>query len=59
MLFDRRGDFVYKFDGLTGHWDGTHDGRPCPQATYVYYIRYIDSKDNAWKTLTGTVSLIR
>lgn len=59
MLFDRRGDFVYRFDGLTGHWDGTHDGRPCPQATYVYYIRYIDSKDSAWKTLTGTVSLIR
>ncbi len=59
MVFDRRGDFVAKFNGLTDNWDGTHNGRPCPQASYVYYIRYIDSHDNAWKTLTGTVTLLR
>lgn len=59
VVFDRRGDLVTRFNGLTEHWDGTHNGRPCPQASYVYYIRYIDTHDKSWKTLYGTVSLIR
>ena len=48
-----------QFDGLTGSWDGTHEGVPCPQGTYVYYIRYMDNHDAAWKTVKGTVTLIR
>ncbi|MBR1835218.1 MAG: gliding motility-associated C-terminal domain-containing protein [Bacteroidales bacterium] len=67
-VFDRRGVRVAQFDGLTGHWDGTvksgkgdspTGGTPAPQGTYVYYIRYMDTHDAAYKTLTGTVTLIR
>jgi len=58
-VFDRRGERVAQFDGLTGSWDGTSEGRHCPQGTYVYYIRYIDTSDNSWKTHTGTVTLLR
>ena len=59
-VYDRHGERVARFDGLTGSWDGTADtGQPCRQGTYVYHIRYIDTHDNGWKTLTGTVTLLR
>ena len=58
-VFNRYGVHIAQFDGLTGSWDGTHDGVPCPQGTYVYYIRYMDNHDAAWKTIKGTVTLIR
>jgi gliding motility-associated-like protein len=58
-LFDRRGVKVAEFDGLTGDWDGTHDGIPLPQGSYIYYIRYRDTSVNGWKNLKGTVTLIR
>ena len=66
-VFDRRGIRVAQFDGMTGSWDGTVNapnnsssgGTPAPQGTYVYYIRYMDTHDASWKTLTGTVTLLR
>ena len=58
-VYDRRGSFITRFDGLSGHWDGTAHGQPCPQGTYVYYVRYIDTHDHSWKTFCGTVTLIR
>ena len=58
-VFDRRGVRMAQFDGLTGNWDGTSDGRACPQGTYVYHVRYIDMEDKGWKTVTGTVTLLR
>ena len=57
-VFNRRGTKVAQFDGLTGSWDGTSQGRTCHQGAYVYYIRYIDTHDTNWKTLKGTVTLI-
>ena len=58
-VFDRHGVRMAQFDGLTGSWDGTSDGRICQQGTYIYYIRYIDTADNGWKAHTGTVTLLR
>lgn len=58
-VFDRHGGRIAQFDGLTGSWDGTSKGHPCQQGTYVYYIRYIDTSDSGWKTVTGTVTLLR
>ena len=58
-IYDRQGVLIKEFDGLTDDWDGTKDGRPLKQGTYVYYIRYIDTKVNGWKTLKGTVTLLR
>lgn len=58
-IYDRHGVRMAQFDGLTGYWDGTSEGHPCQQGTYVYYIRYIDTADKGWKTHTGTVTLLR
>lgn len=59
VVYDRRGDLVARFDGLTQSWDGTSHGAPCPQGTYVYHVRYIDSADLGAKTFAGTVTLLR
>jgi len=58
-IYDRRGILIKEFDGLTEDWDGTHDGQPLRQETYVYYIRYKDTKVDGWKTMKGTVTLVR
>lgn len=58
-IFNRRGERMAKFDGLTGSWDGTSHGLPCPQGAYVYHIRYIDENNRNWQVLYGTVTLLR
>lgn len=58
-VFNRFGMQVAHFDGLTQDWDGTHNGVPCPNGTYAYYIRYIDTEISNWQTLYGTVTLVR
>jgi gliding motility-associated-like protein len=38
-LFDRTGAKVYENTDLTYKWDGTINGKPIPQSTYVYIIK--------------------
>lgn len=59
-IFDRMGDWVCTFDGLTENWDGTKNGYPCKGGAYVYMIRY-RTKDNKEKhpDIIGTVVLLR
>ena len=58
-IFDRMGRRLAHFNGLTEDWDGTYDGKPLPQAAYVYYVRYIDGSNRNWKTISGTFSIVR
>ena len=65
-VFNRMGIRVAHFDGLTGSWDGrksstpsSSGGAPCPQGSYVYIVRYIDTHDANWKVFSGTVTLLR
>ena len=58
-IFDRMGRRLAHFNGLTEDWDGTYNGKPLPQAAYVYYVRYIDGSNRNWKTISGTFSIVR
>lgn len=59
-VFDRRGDLVCMFDGLTETWDGTRGGVPCPQGTYVCRICYHVPGSRAKEfPITRTVTLLR
>ena len=59
-IFDRRGALVFHTTDINQGWDGTHDGRPLPQAAYVYKCRYRDQiTPNGYQNITGTVTLIR
>lgn len=59
-VYNRSGVLVAQLAGTTPEWDGTHQGVPCPQGTYVWYLRYRrnDNPDQL-HTLTGTVTLLR
>ena len=59
-IYDRKGLFITHFDALTGSWDGTYQGRPCPQDTYVWVMRYTTkAKPRNTQQAKGTVTLLR
>jgi len=57
-IYRRQGDWICSFDGLTEGWDGTKEGRRCPEGTYVYFIRYKTHCLSHPKSITGTVTVI-
>lgn len=59
-VYDRRGDLVYHSTDINEGWDGTHEGRKCMQAAYVYKCRYKErTNPGGYQTKTGTVTLVR
>lgn len=59
-IYNRQGLLLFQStsDGL--QWDGTKNGIPCPQGTYVWIVRYrtiIDPKN--WHTEKGSITLLR
>lgn len=60
QIFSRSGMHIATFDLLTGSWDGTHNGRPCPQDSYVWHIKYVSScRPKIENEAVGTVTLLR
>ncbi|KWW31613.1 MAG: hypothetical protein AUK63_307 [bacterium P3] len=59
-VFTREGLQVFSSHSIETEWDGTHNGTPCGQGTYVYRIRYRGrSTPDGWQVLTGNVTLLR
>ena len=60
MIYNRSGLRVYHSTNIDECWDGTHNGKPCPSATYVYRVLYsTKSRPNESYEKSGTVLLIR
>lgn len=57
-IYDRRGDLVFHTTDINQHWDGTHNGTPCRQETYVYSCFYTTKLNDKLKA-SGTVTLLR
>lgn len=59
-IFDRLGTIIFHTHDLSQVWDGTYNGQPCTQRTYVWTFHYraID-QPNAFQTKTGTITLLR
>lgn len=59
-IYDRAGRLLFQTDNLVQGWDGTHEGIPCSQGTYVWLLRYrAVGYPDVWQTTTGSVSLLR
>ncbi|ALJ01036.1 gliding motility-associated C-terminal domain-containing protein [Rufibacter tibetensis] len=54
-IFNRYGAQVFKSNGYSQPWDGTHNGNPLPLATYYYIIRLNKNE----KPFTGSVTIIK
>ncbi|PRY14892.1 gliding motility-associated-like protein [Pontibacter ummariensis] len=55
-VFNRWGNKVYSSKGYGVPWDGTHNGKELPVATY-YYLIYLRSTDE--EPISGNVTIIR
>ena len=59
-VYDRRGRAVFSTTDLAAGWDGTRDGRPCPQGAYTWHLRYQSAEHpGVYRTASGTVTLVR
>lgn len=54
LVFNRWGDLVYETDQYNNQWDGTHEGKPLPDATYFYILKIGDEEP-----LQGSVEIRR
>lgn len=58
QIFNRWGERVSDVNLFEDSWDGTFNGKDCPQGTYAYKIEYTDIIGRS-KTVFGHVNLIR
>lgn len=59
-IFNRAGTLITDFDALTGSWDGTFKGKPCPQASYVWLLEYTTKgKPKLTQHAKGTITILR
>lgn len=57
-IYNRWGELIFEGFDFNDHWDGTYNGLPCPDGTYVWKVKYKDVMDNK-KQLVGHVNLLR
>ena len=57
-IYNRQGLLVYHTTDPSATWDGTHEGKPCPQGAYVYHW-HAKYAYGYVKNGVGTVTLIR
>lgn len=59
-IYNRNGLLVFHAESLDQPWNGTIDGRPCPQGAYAWHLRYrSDDFPDRWREAIGTILLIR
>ena len=59
-IYDRTGRLIFNTQDMTQGWDGTQDGRLCPQGTYVWFLRYhAMDYPTILRTSSGSITLLR
>lgn len=59
-IYNREGLLMYRTDDPAAGWDGTHNGRACPQGAYVWVLTYrTDLHPSETQSRTGSVLLLR
>lgn len=59
-IYNRQGNLVYHYLGADGYWDGTSDGKDCPQGAYVFKAEYHSRVyPDRQQSITGTILLLR
>lgn len=57
-IYDRWGEKLFYTDDITNNWDGTFNGRNCPDGVYIYMLRY-SGASNISKSIMGNITLLR
>ena len=59
FIYNRMGQKVFDSTDPTFVWDGTYDGKPLPQGTYVYVCRFRKPGTYTVSEQRGTITLVR
>lgn len=57
-LYDRWGLLIATGENITARWDGTKDGKPCPEGAYAYVIE-VETLTGEKVLKSGTITLLR
>jgi gliding motility-associated-like protein len=58
FIVNRWGNTIFECNDLSLGWDGTFDGRPCPDGVYVYILRWKDYDNRSYQR-QGHITLLR
>jgi gliding motility-associated-like protein len=58
-IFNRWGQMLFQSKDWKRGWDGRLNGQLQPTGTYVWFVRYKDSRNNQLVERKGSVVLIR
>jgi gliding motility-associated-like protein len=60
QIFNKWGELIFETEQCDQGWDGTFEGKPCQDGTYIYVLKYKPC-DNPYATqqITGFVNLLR
>jgi gliding motility-associated-like protein len=60
QIYNRWGEMIFETSDINRGWDGTFEGKPSPQGSYVYKIIYTAwPNKNEQQLETGVVTLVR
>jgi gliding motility-associated-like protein len=59
LIFNRWGEIVWESNNVEVAWDGTYNGQPAPQGTYVWKIRTKNPYDDNVYEFQGHLNLLR
>ncbi len=58
LIFNRWGELIHTMDDFDDFWDGTFLGKPVPDGTYIWRIKYFDFNDEEYHQV-GHVNVLR
>jgi gliding motility-associated-like protein len=58
-IYNRWGETIWESFDTTGKWDGTYNGKICPDGLYNWTIEFGLPKNDGRKELNGSIRLIR
>lgn len=57
IVYNRWGERIFSSDNPATQWDGTFQGKICPEGVYLYMVKVVGGTKNLYKN--GTVNLLR
>ena len=58
LIFNRWGQVIHSLDSPGDFWNGTYEGFPCQDGTYIWKLKYTDFNNKKYE-LSGHINLIR
>jgi gliding motility-associated-like protein len=58
-VYNRWGSLIYHSDDYKNDWNGKYQNNPVPDATYYYVVKTINNDSNTFRTIKGSLTILR